>query len=237
MKLLAIDTTLETCSVAVLLDDALAAHRAEQIGRGHAEALMPMIDTVLAEAGAGYADLDAVAVTTGPGSFTGQRVGLSAARGIGLARSIPVKGVTTLGAMAYGLIADGLVQDDEDILVALDARRNEVYLQHFQTPLSWPCTQSQPAAIPVADLKSLQYGNPCVVAGTGSDFVREALGEATTAEQSSGLRFIVAPTEADARHVGALALQEIAGAGMPTTPPAPLYLRAPDAKLPGGKTP
>jgi len=231
MKLLAIDTTLETCSVAIVLDDALAAHRARQIGRGHAEALMPMIDAVLAEAGASYADLDAVAVTVGPGSFTGQRVGLSAARGIGLARSIPVKGVTTLSAIAFGLIADGLVQDGEDILVALDARRNEVYVQHFPTPFSWPCTQSQPIAIPVADLGSLRYGESCVVAGTGIDLVRQEPGE-----QPPGLRFLVTPTEADARHVGALAIAEIAATGLPMTPPAPLYLRAPDAKLPGGKS-
>jgi len=232
MKLLAIDTTLETCSVAVLLDDALAAHRSAQIGRGHAEALMPMIGVVLAEAGAGYGDLDAVAVTTGPGSFTGQRVGLSAARGIGLARSIPVKGVTTLSAIAFGLIADDLVQDGEDILVALDARRNEVYIQHFPAPFGWPCIESRPAAIPIEDLGSLRHGDKCVVVGTGAGLVREA-----TSEQTVGLRYLAAPGEADARHVGALAMAEIAATGLPTTPPAPLYLRAPDAKLPGGKSP
>jgi len=231
MNLLALDTTLETCSVAVSIDGAVAAQQAEHLVRGHAEALMPMIDAVLAAAGIGYADLDAVGITVGPGSFTGQRVGLSAARGIGLARQIPVQGVTTLDAIAFGVDADGLAAAGEDVLVALDARRGQLYVQHYPRPLDWPQSRSAAAAITLAEIADQVPDGPCVVVGSGVALVRAALGA------RPGLRYLEAPGEAAARHVAGLALCEIQANGAPTAPPAPLYLRPPDAKLPGGKAP
>src|SRR3569833_864960 len=102
MLILAIDTALDHCAAAVLDSDA-AVMRAQQslpMKRGHAEALMPLIARVMKEAGLPFAALDRIAVTTGPGSFTGLRVGLSAARGIALAAGTPVVGVTTLTAYA-----------------------------------------------------------------------------------------------------------------------------------------
>ena len=231
MKILSFDTTLETCSVAVTDGGACLAHRAERLGRGHAEALLPMIGTVMADAGINYSSLDVVAVTIGPGTFTGQRIGLAAARGIGLAQDIPVQGVTTLSAIAYGLSVDGLVNAGEDRLVALDARRGEIYVQSFPEPLIWPHIITEPAAVPVADVGHHIPKGPCVIAGTGVQLVEE-----NCTEPSAGIRYLTTPNEADALHVAALAAQTIAVNGLPTTPPAPLYLRGPDAKLPGGRT-
>ena len=100
MKLLAFDTATTGCSAALFLGGRLAAHQAAAMARGQSEALMPMIAEVLAEGGCSYGDLDALAVTVGPGAFTGLRIGLSAARGLALALAVPCAGVTTLEAVA-----------------------------------------------------------------------------------------------------------------------------------------
>jgi tRNA threonylcarbamoyladenosine biosynthesis protein TsaB len=102
MLILAIDTALDACSAAVLDTSAnkTLAIESQAMKRGHAEALMPLIARVMAASGAAFAALDRIAVTTGPGSFTGLRVGLSAARGIALAANKPVVGLTTLTAYA-----------------------------------------------------------------------------------------------------------------------------------------
>src|SRR5580693_8596370 len=108
MLILAIDTALDACAAAVLDTDAgkLIAQQSEAMKRGHAEALMPLIARVIKQAGIGFAALDRIAVTTGPGSFTGLRVGLSAARGIALAANKPVVGVTTLTAYAAPIVSE-----------------------------------------------------------------------------------------------------------------------------------
>ena len=100
MIVLAIDTACSACSAALARDGVVVAARSEAMARGHAEALMPMVQAVMAEARIAWADLELVAVTNGPGSFTGLRTGLAAARGIALAQGIPVAGVTTLEAVA-----------------------------------------------------------------------------------------------------------------------------------------
>src|SRR6266480_6619206 len=130
MLILAIDTALDACAAGVLDTDLgkLIAQESQAMKRGHAEALMPLIARVIKESGIAFALLDRIAVTTGPGSFTGLRVGLSAARGIGLAASKPVVGLTTLAAYA----APHIAQDDKTaIAVAIDARHQHVYLQIF----------------------------------------------------------------------------------------------------------
>ena len=128
MLILAIDTALEACSAAVLDTDAnrLLASESEPMQRGHAEALVPMLARVMRASGLGFAELDRIAVTTGPGSFTGLRVGLSAARGIALAADKPVVGLTTLSAFAAPLVSE---RDDTPILSAIDARHDHVYYQ------------------------------------------------------------------------------------------------------------
>lgn len=134
MRVLAIDTALGACSAAVLdtahgvLDGGIIASESLPMLRGHAEALMPLIARVMQASALAFADLDRVAVTTGPGSFTGLRVGIAAARGLGLAGKIPVVGVSTLSAYAAPYLA---VDSKNPVVAAVDARHDHVYLQVF----------------------------------------------------------------------------------------------------------
>src|ERR1700704_6322463 len=128
MLILAIDTALDACAAAVLDTDSsqLIARESQPMKRGHAEALMPLIARVMKDAGLPFAALDRIAVTKGPGSFTGLRVGLSAARGIALAAGRPVVGLTTLTAYAAPIVADN---SEHPIISAIDARHDHVYFQ------------------------------------------------------------------------------------------------------------
>jgi tRNA threonylcarbamoyladenosine biosynthesis protein TsaB len=130
VRVLAIDTALEACSAAIL-DSGRAGvmtSRSMAMTRGHAEALMPLIAGVMSEARMEFGDLDRVAVTVGPGSFTGLRVGVAAARGIALATGKPAVGVTTLAALAAPFFA---ADEGEAVLAAIDARHGRVYMQLF----------------------------------------------------------------------------------------------------------
>src|ERR1700685_3403697 len=128
MLILAIDTALDACAAAVLDTETgqLITQESQAMKRGHAEALMPLIGRVIAASKAGFANLGRIAVTTGPGSFTGLRVGLSAARGIALAGNIPVVGVTTLAAYAAPIVSQNA---EHPVISVIDARHDHVYLQ------------------------------------------------------------------------------------------------------------
>ncbi len=128
MLILAIDTALDACAAGVLDTDAatMIAQESQAMKRGHAEALMPLIGRVIRQAGVAFAALDRIAVTTGPGSFTGLRVGLSAARGIGLAANKPVVGLSTLTAYAAPVVGQNAPQP---VISAIDARHDHVYFQ------------------------------------------------------------------------------------------------------------
>jgi len=129
MRLLAIDTALAACSAAVFdTERGMVAHESVPMARGHAEALIPMIARVMEAAQTPFADLDRIAVTVGPGSFTGLRVGVSAARGIALAARRPAVGVITTMALAAPYLAGG---ESLPVLVAIDARNDMAYLQMF----------------------------------------------------------------------------------------------------------
>lgn len=128
MRILAIDTALDLCSACVATDasDDLLAQETLVLARGHAEALLPLVERVMARVEGGFESLERVAVTVGPGSYTGLRVGLSAARAVGLATGVPVVGVTTLSA----LLAPRLAMNGVGVVAAaIDARHGAVYLQ------------------------------------------------------------------------------------------------------------
>jgi tRNA threonylcarbamoyladenosine biosynthesis protein TsaB len=129
-RILAIDTALGACSAAVCEAGQIAPLAAEtqDMSKGHAEALMPLIQRVMKETDGGFAALSRVAVTIGPGSFTGLRIGVAAARAIGLAAGIPVVGVSTLAAYAAPLITP---DDSSIIATAIDARNGLIYFQSF----------------------------------------------------------------------------------------------------------
>lgn len=128
MLILAIDTALEASAVALhdtASDRTLGVARVAMV-RGHAEAIIPMVEQVMNAAGLGFNDIAAFAVTVGPGSFTGLRVGLSAARGFGVATGRPVIGLSTLAVLAAPLLAEN---DRVPVAAAIDARHGNVYLQ------------------------------------------------------------------------------------------------------------
>ncbi len=120
--ILAFDSSAAHCAAALLLDDRVIL-RLEEMQKGQAERLFPMLEEMLAEAGVAWRDLAAIAVGTGPGNFTGVRISVAAARGLALALAVPAIGVTRLEAMAYGAA--------RPVSVVEDARRGEVYVQSF----------------------------------------------------------------------------------------------------------
>ena len=217
MRILAVDTALGACSVAVADGERVLAHRFVAMERGHAEALAPMAQAVMAEAGSDFVALDRLAVTTGPGTFTGQRVGLAFMRALRLALKIPLTGVTTLEAMAAAAMAEtGAVK----AAAIHDARRAEAYLLLREGAAN----RLEPVVLTFAGaLERIAVFGPCVLAGTGAPAAAAALGE------GFGLSVIRQP---DALWVARLAL----GRPVPDSVPGPLYLRAPDAKLPACQT-
>jgi tRNA threonylcarbamoyl adenosine modification protein YeaZ len=224
MVVLALDTAAENCAVALAESgDGLSvlARRSEAIGRGHAERLMPMIGEVLAEAGLTYADLARIAVTTGPGSFTGTRIGVAAARGLALALGIPAVGVGVLDA----LIETARVDADGLVVAVLDARRGEVYakaigpgstVSNGTTVLEAQVTTAIALAQAIAGTDS----RPVTLTGSAAASVAQRLNEAGITTDIAG--------DAVSADIGTVAaLGASAGSG---SPPAPLYLRPPDAK-------
>ncbi len=140
--LLAIDTAAPRLQLALLVGDR-ADVLAEDMAQGQAERIFPAIDELLARNGVAYADLTRIAVSTGPGSFTGLRIGISAARGLGLALNIPVIGVPTLLALSLGCECDA-------VAVLLDARRDEAYFQLFSGPA---IPVGEPALLPMDEAR------------------------------------------------------------------------------------
>lgn len=127
MKLLALDTATEACSAAVWVDGVVHG-RCEVVGRDHTQRLIPLVTSVLAEAGLGYSSLDGLVCGVGPGSFAGVRIGVSFAKGVALAHELPVLGVSSLQLLAEAaLSAPGC----DPVLVSIDARMGEVYFQAF----------------------------------------------------------------------------------------------------------
>ena len=147
MRLLAIDTAADLCAASILDTDAGERGRhVLDLGKGHAEHLMAVIETALEEAGTAYADLGGVAVSVGPGSFTGVRVGVAAARGLALALKIPAVGVTTLEALAHEKRADN---PGRPVIARIEAGRGQVYVAAFSsdgTPTFGPAALDAQAA-------------------------------------------------------------------------------------------
>ena len=224
MRILGFDTATSACSAAVWEDGCIAARRFEPMSRGQSERLMPMVREVLSEAGADFPDLDLLAVTTGPGAFTGLRIGLAAARGMALAGDLACFGVTTLDAVAAGV--SETERQKANVLVVLDSKRAEVYAQAFRSDLR-PLSEAQ--ALMPADLAALMANGEgdadrVLVAGDGAGQVIQAL-------KDKGIEAVLstAPGVPDAATVAAIAAERWSP-DQPAEPLRPLYLRPPDAK-------
>lgn len=211
MRILAVDTALGACSVAILDGENVLAHRFAVLERGHAEALAPMVEAAMQDAACEFSMLDRLAVTTGPGTFTGQRVGLSFMRGLRVALDIPLIGLTTLSVM----VRQALNETGRTVGVGLhDARRGEVYLEIVGTMQAPACVLMFEDAV----ARIGQIRDPFVLAGTAAPRAHEQLPQGALSDVR----------QPDALWVALLAQ----GLSVPDVPPRPLYLRPPDAKLP-----
>ena len=141
---LGIDTAAPRLQLAVLRGDGASDLSIDDIATGHAEILFDRLAALLARNGLSHADVERFAVTAGPGSFTGLRIGLSAARGLGLARRLPVLGIPSLFALSLGVEAG-------PVTVLLDARRGEAYFQSFSAP---GVAETEPQLLPIEAARS-----------------------------------------------------------------------------------
>lgn len=217
MRVLAIDTALGQCAACVLDSGEPEPLATESLAleRGHAEALLPLLDRVVSRAEGGFASLDRVVVTIGPGSFTGLRVGIAAARAVGLAIEAPVVGVTTLSALMAPLIEAG---PQRLVVAAIDARGGRVYAQAI-APSGRVIIA--PAVLAVRDVvRSLGSGS-VVLVGSGA-----ALVAAEAVLVGVEARVHPAPPVPEIGWVARLG----AAADPAEAMAKPLYLAAPDAR-------
>jgi len=217
LRVLAIDTALGACSACIWRAGDAEPLAAETLlmERGHAEALLPLIDRVAARVDGGFESLDRVAVTVGPGSYTGLRVGISAARGIGLAAGIPVVGVATLSAF----LAPMMVKERRGLFTAaLDAKHGHIYIQAIA---AGGRTIIQPSLMTYRDAVRVLGSGPLLISGSAAVMLAvEARAQGVEAHVTDTPQ---APDIAWVARLGALADPSQAL-------PKPLYLRDPDAK-------
>ena len=218
MNLLAIDTAARLCAACVLDTETGRGLGREvlDLGKGHAEQLMGVIDAALSDAGVGYAELGMVAVSVGPGSFTGVRVGVSAARGLALALGIPVVGVSSLEALAASARDD---HPGHDILVLLEAGRGGIYAARYDAD---GLESVPPGLIDAAQAADLARAGEPILAGSAADAVGDALGRDLPIVLRQGTVDIATYARVAARR------------GLPGRAASPLYLRAADAKPQAG---
>lgn len=210
MKLLAIDTAANLCSVCIYdaANSLVISSRSDDIGRGHAEHLMGMMDACLKHASVPYSSLDKIAVTIGPGSFTGVRVGMAVARGLSLSMDIPVIGVSTLDA------CEAVSRNHKgDIISLLDAKRGELYAK---------VSGGKPFVATYQVLEEMLTGKKLAACGNGAAILN--------AETSLDLPIIHENSASDIEIVARLASKMKPS----DAPPEPLYLRSADAKVQAG---
>lgn len=230
MYILALDTACGRCSVAVYGDGEERSFLVSEQATRQAEQLIPMIEQALEQAEIGYSDLDVVAVTIGPGSFTGVRIGLATARGIALASGTPLMGITTLECMAYAALPD--TSDDLRVLaVAQDARRDQFYFQCFDRSLN---VIDEPVLVDTDEiaLRIMEEG-----AGGVTVISDQWQNVASQLQEDTAIEVFRSDVTADAALLARRAYERITQQDeQPSAEYArhvrPLYIRPPDAKLP-----
>jgi tRNA threonylcarbamoyladenosine biosynthesis protein TsaB len=226
MITLGLDTATSACACAIwsASEGRALAIRAEEMQRGQAERLVPLVQEALQDAGIGFADIARIAVTVGPGTFTGLRIGLAAARGFALASGCPLIGVTSL-EMAVAGLADEF--SGCQTLAAIESRREELFLQPFSAaglPLAEPVDQP-PASL--GRLAGTWFNpGPLVIVGDAAERAAIALGD-----WMHPVRVIVTQGGNEAL-AGARLVARLDAAVLASRPADPLYIRPPDVTLP-----
>jgi tRNA threonylcarbamoyladenosine biosynthesis protein TsaB len=228
MTLLAFDTSCDACSVAVWRDGTVAAHCAKAMVRGQSEELVPMIERVMREAGDSFAALAGVAVTAGPGAFTGLRIGLATARAIAMAAGRPAVGVSTFEAIAIAAAREDDTRS-RGLVIAIDTKRDDLYVQMFRrdaSSLGFSPVGEGAVLTPNEVIERLPPG-PLLLAGDGARHLSAAL---TGGTARAVLARATVPDAADVAAIAALRLS----AGTVSQPLRPLYPRPPAVRLPSG---
>jgi tRNA threonylcarbamoyladenosine biosynthesis protein TsaB len=222
MNVLAVDTCFGAVSVALRWRSArgetLLREDYEERDSGHAERLMPMLDTLMHNAGVTFAEIDRIAVTIGPGSFTGLRIGVATARALSLALNKPTVAMTSLAVMAAR--ADSLIGEKRDgrpIVVAVDARRGALYCEVFGENAGDSLTGAR--VVPAAEAAQLSCAQAVIAVGSGAEAFAHG------ARDSASIEVMLPSLQPHARYLAILApvLQ-------PRANLEPLYLREADAK-------
>jgi tRNA threonylcarbamoyladenosine biosynthesis protein TsaB len=224
MKVLAFDSSGGGCAAAVLDGGRVLAHESMPMLRGQAEHLVPMLARVMAAAGLDFGALDLIAVTLGPGAFTGVRIGIATAQGLALATGVPALGLGSFEAVAAA-VPDPLLEG-RALLVAIESRREELYLQtfdHARVPTG------EGALVAPEHWHSVAPTDPLALAGDGAERLRPAL-------QDRGVAMAPGDGRIDAGVLARLAAGRWQ-AGVRTERLVPRYLHAPDVTLAKGATP
>lgn len=225
MTILSLDTCFEGCSAAALLGETTGVFSAcesfRAVGQGHAEHLMTMIDEAMSGTGAPCASLARIGVTIGPGTFTGTRIGIAAARGLAVATRARLIGISSLQAIAWRALQDAAGSlEGGNLLVCMDARRDQVYCQLVSTD---GLAQSEPELLTIADAAVGLAAQADASVGTGASAVAAARLDAN-----------LSPV----RVLDGISFTNLAGSMLPRlgawplndSAVRPLYLRPPDAK-------
>jgi len=205
---LAIDTCEANCSAALLLEGGQCFSLSEELGRGHAERLLPMVEDLLAEASLVYSDISRIAVTVGPGTFTGLRIGLSVARGLALSLNVPCVGLTSLMTLAaQAPVSSGIVH------AVLKGRGGQVFYQSFDR----------------MDARGLPHAS-CDPVNIDEDEARRAIEETSGFVLGSAVPLVMGREIDERDKVDPITLARLAGLLDPADfLPEPFYLRAADA--------
>jgi tRNA threonylcarbamoyladenosine biosynthesis protein TsaB len=225
VRVLGLDTATRRASVGLLANGRVVAEQSQNDGR-HAVHLLPLIDSVLQQGGCAVRDLDAIAVSSGPGSFTGLRVGLSVAKGVACATNVPLVGIPTLEALARTLD-----KPRGTICTLLDARKGEVYAAYFvASERGWTRLIEDTVTTPEAVVAAVP--TPCTIIGDAvlayGEFLRDRLGPEVTVLPWH----TYGPRGGTVATLGAERLLQGGSTDLPTLEPS--YVRPPDAKVATG---
>ncbi|MCP4937446.1 MAG: tRNA (adenosine(37)-N6)-threonylcarbamoyltransferase complex dimerization subunit type 1 TsaB [bacterium] len=239
MNILALDTSMQACSVAILTTDASGGARMsacyEQRERGHAEHLMGMIDEALSKSGLSIKQMNQFAVCRGPGTFTGVRIGIAAARGLAMTCAKPLIGINTLQVMAARVRHEVKNQTNSppadqncNLGIAVDARRGEIYWQVFDQSGK---AQTEPLALTPQTICELikQHHAPLALAGSGVALISDVMGV-----QINKFACTHPDLQPDAARLAELVAGFEVDKDLSLQDASPLYLRPPDTKIQTG---
>ena len=219
MITLAIDSTMNGCSAGLYHDETgRMAEKVMEMARGQAEHLMPMIDAVLDDAGIEYNEIGLIAVTKGPGAFTGMRIGLATAKSLALALDVPIVGVCTFRAVLQTYLNDKSSLDHDFYGVLLETKRQDYYFQMFDGKMLEPCTEKVSAS--AQNVVDLIGGRGCAILGDASQRFKNEV------DSSDGLSFYDIKLPCPSMVADCAVLDNI------ETECNPVYLRAPEIGTP-----